>query len=54
MKIVDNSSKTYQTLKQLIVTGFLVQLLSACEKQEENQKNFTAGSLGNNKAYCLN
>lgn len=41
-------------MKQLIVAGFLVLLLSACEKKEEDQKNFTAGSLGNSKAYSLN
>jgi len=41
-------------MKKLLAAGFLVLLLSGCEKKEENTTALTAGNLKNNRAYSLN
>jgi hypothetical protein len=41
-------------MKLLLAAGFLVLLLSGCEKKEENTTAFTAGNLNNNRSYSLN
>lgn len=40
-------------MKQLLAAGFLVLLLSGCEKKEENSTLLTAGNLNNNRTYSL-